>query len=197
MKLLVKYVRNQYYLIKQPTRSLGNNWFSFVISAVMKAATFMSPKSGSSVLNLFAFGMTTSVAWLFSLAYYWNWTQHLLLNQLLLSVHSFMCSVNRCWVSTICQALFGCPFSIINTNILPVSKFWHIRDIIDPVVFRGVHILLILSFTHLLREYFLDIVCMSGAWDSVTGKTDKNPSSHKVYILARGEHLGHIPGKKL
>lgn len=55
MKLLVKCVRNQDYFVKQPTRSLGGyTLLDFMSSAVIQAVTFMSSKSGSLDLNLFA-----------------------------------------------------------------------------------------------------------------------------------------------
>ena len=84
--------RNPDYFIKNH-QDLGGIYSLF---GFMSSVTFISPKSGSPVLNLLAFSMTPSTARMFLLQCDWNQSPYILLRAK--SFHSFMCSLNRCSV---------------------------------------------------------------------------------------------------
>lgn len=47
-----------------------------LFGVMTSVVTFIFPNLGFLVLNLFALSVTSSIAWLFSLKYYWNQSQH-------------------------------------------------------------------------------------------------------------------------
>lgn len=166
MKLLVKCIRNQDYFFKNQ-QDLGegiHNLFGFMASAV----TFISPKSDSLVLNLFALSMTSSTFWIFSLEYYWNQSQHIPIqaNSSIIPVLSkYVVYARPCLVA---------QFLTMTPSLL-ITETWRPRGIFDPLSSRTPNPFdsIIYLCAPPVQWIFIEHH-VSGTWDTIT-KQIKSP----------------------
>lgn len=149
--------------------------------------TFLSPKAGFPVLNIFALSVTSSTAWLFPLRYYWNQSQYIPTQSNSSSIHVFskhVLSARPCLVAHFPTVI---PFFFSSTEA------WCLRGIFDPIVFKDSKSSWFCYSGTQFSEYLLSPAYVYDTWDTIANKTDKNPSLCKVYSLA-GEHLRCMPG---